>query len=136
MVRTSQTLEFGDIVEINRRMIHAFGGLFVADVDNLLNPGSLDHILEAIQGSVFGYDPYPTLVEKAAALAWRIIVGHVFHDGNKRTGVDACRQLLELNGYAMRMDEEVVDIAIRIATAQMPFVDFVRWLEARAQPIA
>jgi len=129
-----KALESADIVEINRQMIQNFGGVFFKGDDNLANPGSLEHILEAIQGSLFGYDPYPTLVEQAAALGWRIIAGHVFHDGNKRTGMEACRLLLDLNGYVMRMDTAVVDIAVQIASGELGFADFVQWLKARVEP--
>lgn len=131
---TGKVLEFADILEINRRMVQTFCGIFFEGDDNLASPGSLEYILEAIQGSLFGYDPYPTLVEKAAALAWRIITGHVFHDGNKRTGMEACRLLLDLNGYVMRIDTEVVEVAVQIASGELGFADFVRWLEARVEP--
>ena len=45
-------LEFEEVVEINRRMIAAYGGFFTEGDDNLANPGSLKHILEMIQGGV------------------------------------------------------------------------------------
>lgn len=112
-------------------MIAAYGGFFTEGDDNLANPGSLTHTLEMIQGSFFGHDPYPTVVEKAAILAWRIIKGHVFHDGNKRTGVESCRLMLDLNGYTMKVDREVVDMAIQICEEQVSFGDFVQWLEER-----
>ena len=113
-------------------MIAEFGGIFLAGDHNLANPGSLKHVLDAIQGSLFGHDPYPKLVEKAAAIAWRVIVGHVFHDGNKRTGMEACRLFLELNGYEMRIDHEVVEVSLRIVSRQIEFEDSVHWVEDRA----
>lgn len=113
-------------------MIEEFGGFFAGD-DNLANPGSLEHVLEAIQGSLFGRELYPTLIEKAAAIGWRIIVGHTFHDGNKRTGMEACRLFLDLNGYDMRIDHEVVRMALQIATKQVQFANFVQWIEQRTK---
>lgn len=127
----SKFLKFEEVVEINRRMALTYGGFFVEGDDNLANPGSLTYVLQAIQGFYFGHNPYPTLIEKAAALAWRIITGHVFHDGNKRTGMEACRLMLDLNAYTMRIDKEVIDVAIQICENQISFRDFVRWLEAR-----
>jgi death on curing protein len=115
-------------------MVAEFGGIFLAGDQNLANPGSLEHVLDAIQGSVFGHDPLPTLVEKAAALAWRVIAGHVFHDGNKRTGMEACRLFLDLNGYVMRIDREVIDISLRIACRQVEFEEFVEWVRERTSP--
>lgn len=61
-----------EIVEINRRMILRYGGFFAEGDDNLANPGALDYVLTAIRGSFFGHVPYPSLLEKAAALAWHM----------------------------------------------------------------
>ena len=130
-----QVLTDSDIVEINRRMIKHFGGSFYEGDDNLLNPGSLEHVLEEIQGSLFGKEPFPSLFEKAAAICCRIIRNHVFHDGNKRTGMEACRIFLELNGYKMKIDREVIDMALSIATSQVEFEDVVQWLEERTRKI-
>lgn len=130
MARAEQTLTVAQIAEINRRMIEEFGGFFAGN-DNLANPGSLEHVLAAIQGSLFGRELYPTLTEKAAAIGWRIIVGHVFHDGNKRTGMEACRLFLDLNGFDMRIDHEVISMALSLATGESSFADFVAWVERR-----
>lgn len=120
-------------MEINRRMISEFGGIFFAGDENLANPGSLDHLLDEIQGSLFGQELYPDIFDKAALIAQRIIVGHIFHDGNKRTGMEACRLFLEMNGYNMRVDQEVVNTAIQIATHEIQFNDIVSWLRDRTQ---
>ncbi len=135
MAGTEQTLTVAQIAEINRRMIEEFGGFF-AGKDNLANPGSLEHVLAATQGSLFGREFYPTLIEKAAAIGWRIIVGHVFHDGNKRTGMEACRLFLDLNGFDMRIDHEVISMALSLAKGETSFADFVTWVERRTTPRA
>jgi death-on-curing protein len=122
-------LEFEEVLEINRQMILAYGGLFTEGDNNLANPGSLMYTLEMIQGSFFGHNPCPTVVEKAAFLGWRIITGHIFHDGNKRTGIESCRLMLDLNGYSMKIDREVIDITEQICEDTVSFVEFVQWLE-------
>jgi death-on-curing protein len=113
-------------------MITTFGGFFVEGDQNLGNPGSLEYALEAIQGSLFGQDLYPTLIEKAAALCWRVIRNHVFHDGNKRTGMEVCRLFLDLNGYVMRIDQGVVGMAVDIASGRVTFDEFVQWVAERS----
>lgn len=129
---TCETLTISDIVEINRRMIAEFGGIFFEGDNNLANPGSLEHALEEIQGSLFGQDLYPSIIEKAAVLGCRIIVNHVFHDGNKRTGMEACRLFLDLNGYKMRIDLDVVTIAVAVAEDKMQIDGFTQWVEQRS----
>jgi len=86
MGRTFETLTVSEIVEINRRMIQSFGGVFFEGDRNLANSGSLEFVLAEIQGPLFDTELHPSIIEKAAAIGWRIIAGHVFHDGNKRTG--------------------------------------------------
>ena len=97
----------------------------------MLNPGSLEHVLAEIQGSFFGHEPFPTILDKAAALGWRIIARHVFHDGNKRTGMEACRLLLDINGFALPIDFQVVEIAVRIAEGNLGLPEFGKWLAGR-----
>lgn len=128
---TFETLTVDDVVEINRRMIAEFDGFYTDHDRNLANPGSLEHILFVIQGPIFGHDLYPTLFEKAAAIAHRIIAGHIFHDGNKRTGMQACYNFLALNGYKMRVDREVIVMALRIARGEIEIPALAEWIERR-----
>jgi len=129
--RTFQTLTKTEVIEINRRMIKEFGGIFFAGNDNLLNPGALDFLIVTIDGRLLNFDPYPTIFEKAALLAWRIIKGHIFIDGNKRTGMESCRLLLDINGYQLLIDREVVNVALQIAKNEIKFTDFIEWLKSR-----
>jgi death on curing protein len=129
MGRTFETLTISEIVEINRRMIQSFGGVFFEGDRNLANSGSLEFVLAEIQGPLFDTELYPSIMEKAAAIGWRIIAGHIFHDGNKRTGMEACRQFLDLNGYTLRIDREAVTIALKIATGEADMPEFACWVE-------
>lgn len=120
------TLE--DIVELNRQHLKATG--------YLKERGSLEWVLDAIQHPIFGVDRYPTLVEKAAKLAWTIIHGHVFWDGNKRTGMSVLYAFLRWNGYRLNTtSEETVEIALRVAEASTggdyTYEDFVLWVRDR-----
>ncbi len=130
-----QSISFEEVLEFNRLAIEATEGLYREANNNLLNPGSLHYALEEIQGLVFGQDIYPTVIEKAAILAWRIIVGHVFNDGNKRTAMLSCVTLLELNGYHLQIDFEVKDMALAIANRQIDYQGFVEWLRRKVLPL-
>ena len=131
-----KTLTLDEIIAINYRQIERFGGLYLEGNDNLLNPGTLESVLAACQGPLFGVDRYPTVVDKAAAIAWFIITGHVFHDGNKRTGLLACYTLLALNGYQLPIDRAARDIALQVADGQVSLEDFTAWIEARVELLA
>ena len=135
MVGTGKTLTVPDVIEINRRMTAHFGGIFFDGDDNLANRGSLEYVLAEIHGSLYELELYPDVFQKAGLIAWRIITGHIFHDGNKRTGMESCRLFLELNGYTLRMDMEIVDMALRIATHEISFEEFVEWLRNRSREL-
>lgn len=82
-------------------------------------------------GFYFGVERYRTALEKAAAVGWFIIAGHVFHDGNKRTGMAACYTILALNGHHLPIDQIARDMALQIAAGQASLEDFTAWVAAR-----
>lgn len=84
-------------VRINQRTIEAHGGNFVPP-ENFLHEGVIDYTVEAVKESIFGQPMYPTLADKAAFYMFQIVTGHVFQDGNKRTGLEAAIAFLRLNG--------------------------------------
>ena len=100
----------------------------------------MEHALEEIHVSLFGQELYPNTIEKAAVLGWRIIINHIFHDGNKRTGMEITRLFLALNDFDMHIapnneiDQDVVQIAIDIAKGEMTLEAFTVWLQMRATP--
>jgi death-on-curing protein len=130
--RTIRVPEVEEVVGINRRRISKYGGFF-AEPDNLLNPGSLHWVLQVVQYPVFGHDPYPTLAHKAAIIARTIIVGHVFCDGNKRTGMATAILFLQANGYDLDVSQdELVQVALDIANhleSGMTIEPLIEWFE-------
>ena len=113
-------LTLDHICEINKQWIALYGGRYVDVDNNLLNRNSLEYILVAIQFPIFGRDLYPTLPEKAAALLWWIAGGHIFGDGNKRTGMQAAIELLEVNDVETKFDSEaIISIPIKVATKEI-----------------
>lgn len=139
MGEISQSLKFptrGNILWLNRRHLENTGGEFF-EPENLLNPNSLEWVLEAIQYPLFGEALYPTMVEKSAILGWTIIDGHVFYDGNKRTGMAALEIFLKLNGYYLdATNDEMEKVAICIASAgksNYSYDEFVQWVRGKIQ---
>jgi len=122
-----------NILGLNRRHLGSTGGEFF-EPENLLNQGSLEWVLEAIRYPLFGVIRYPSLAEKAAWLAWIIIRGHVFWDGNKRTGMSALEAMLRLNDYWLdAMDDEIEEVALRIAGSEgdYSYEEFVEWVRSK-----
>lgn len=125
-----------NILEANRLLIARTKGLFVPP-DNLLHPDGLDWALEAIKCPVFGVDRFPTLAEKATQLAWTIIKGHVFYDGNKRTAMAVLRTMIVWNGYEMDVTAaEIETVALRAAAGEWRFDEFLQWVREKMAPSA
>ena len=114
------------ICQVNRRMIDSFGGSFTQP-DNLLNRGSLEYILIVVAFPIVGVEPYPTVKEKASAVAHRIISQHIFWDGNKRTGIHIAWEFLQANGIPVDLDDTIVDLAVAIAGGEAEYEDLLAW---------
>ena len=88
------TLE--DVLELHQEMINTIGGSH-----RVKDTGSLESALGQPMMTFGGEDFYPTLAEKAAALAFSLIQNHPFYDGNKRTGHAATVLFLDLRGCVL-----------------------------------
>src|SRR5207253_5368200 len=72
---------------------------------------------DALPISFGGQDLYPTVAEKASALAFSLIKNHPFIDGNKRVGHAALETFLVLNGssaaWPTRSEEHTSELQSR-----------------------
>lgn len=79
-----------------------------------------------------GEDLYPTLVDKAAALGFSLVLNHPFIDGNKRVGHAAMETLLVLNGYEIEAPvDEQEHVVLCLAAGDMDREAFTAWLNSR-----
>ena len=99
-----------DIIFINRRTIERHGGNFVPP-DNILRTGALDYVVEIVQQEVFGQRVFEEVPDIAAAYMFYIVSGHIFQDGNKRTGLEAALLFLGLNGLQLKKELEHVTLS-------------------------
>lgn len=77
-----------------------------------------------------GEDLYPTVFEKAAAIAESIIINHPFIDGNKRTGFLAMLAILEDSKIGIIVtNEDIYRFVIAISTGESKFEQIVTWLK-------
>ncbi len=114
-----------DILALHQKSIIDFGG----------SPGIRDiGLLESAIARPFqtfgGEDLYPTIFEKAAALAESLIVNHPFVDGNKRTGMLAMSGFLIVNNFYFTADSaDFYNFVINISTGSLSFEEIVEWLK-------
>ena len=98
----------------------------VADYQ-LLNESQLHYLVEAVRGKFGDTELYPTLFQKAAVYAHHIITGHIFLDGNKRTGLNCAILFLEFNGCTLRLDIEdsLIDLGFKIADGTITDIEVI-----------
>jgi len=78
-----------------------------------------------------GQDLYPTLAEKASALAYSLAKNHPFVDGNKRIAHAAMEVFLVLNGYEIKASAEAQEkIMLQLAAGEISRENFVRWVQS------
>jgi death-on-curing protein len=74
-------LNLNELLELHCRLIELHGGS--AGIRSL---EALESALAQPRMTFGGEDLYPTIVEKASALGFSLVMNHPFMDGNKRIG--------------------------------------------------
>lgn len=114
-----------EVLNLHRQIIQQSGGaLGVRDL------GALESALAQPRMTFGGEDLYPTLVDKAAAVAFSIVMNHPFVDGNKRTGHAAMETFLVLNGMEISASvDEQEQVILALASGNSGREPFVEWLK-------
>lgn len=82
-----------------------------------------------------GVDLYPSLPEKAAALAFSLVCNHPFVDGNKRIGHAAMETFLVMNGYELAADvDEQERVILGVASGKIAREAFTDWVDRNMAP--
>lgn len=119
------------IIRINKATVDAHGGNFMPP-HNFLHEENLDYLVDAVQAEMFGEPLYPTISDKAALYCYNIICNHIFTDGNKRTGLGAALQFLNLNSYDLSLDVTdsiLTDFILKVASGQSSLEECQVWFE-------
>ena len=117
-------LTLNEVLEVHRQVMAQSGG-----AEGLMHLPALESALAQPQMTFGGEDLYPTLVDKAAALGYALIMNHPFLDGNKRTGHAAMEVFLVLNGYEIRATvAEQEHVMLQVAASEIDREEFTTWL--------
>lgn len=119
---------------VNQRMIRATGGLYLAGEQNVVYPPSLESLVNFVQTRI-GLRPQPTVWDMAAFYLDRLVRDQVFHDGNKRTALEATRLFLEGAGYRLVLSpsSEVLEFITSVARGTMTREGIAVWLRRHAR---
>ena len=125
-------LTLGEVVDLHRRLLQATGG-----ASGIRDFGVLESAIAQPKATFGGVDLYPTIVEKAAALAFSLVQGHPFVDGNKRVGHAAMETFLVLNGTEIdaRVDDQE-RLMLDLAAGRIGRNHLIDWLRQHLKPLA
>ena len=113
-----------EAVALNARAVELFGGLQAGVRDETLLKAALARPLNK-----WHYEDHrPDLFDLAAAYAFALCKGHVFHDGNQRTAHAVAAVFLEVNGWTQTCPEpEVVLTMIGVADGSIKEAALAVW---------
>ncbi len=119
-------LGLAEILDLHRRVVERTGGsLGIRDLGALKAAISQPHMTFDSQ------DLYPSLVDKAAALCFSLVMDHPFVDGNKRVAHAAMETFLVLNGLELSAPlGEQEELMLRLAAGQVSRSDLATWMHA------
>lgn len=122
-----QRLTLFQILELHQNLIAESGG-----ASGIRDFGALESALAQPEMTFGGQDLYPTLAEKAAALAYSLVMNHPFVDGNKRVAHAAMEIFLVLNGYEIDASvDEQEELFLNLASGKIKRQELVEWLEKK-----
>ena len=127
-MKRTRYLTADQIVHAHQILLERWGG----DEGGGHRGASYEGVEAAMQAVKNSY--YEPLVDLAAAYAVYIVQGHVFLDGNKRTGAAAMLAFLELNGSRLamrntRLFELMIDLQERSESGEST-ATLVHWLSS------
>ena len=117
-------LTLGEVLEVYRQIMEQSGGLL-----EIRDLAALESALTQPRMGFGGEELYPTIMEKASALAFSIIQNHPFVDGNKRTGHAVMEIFLVLNGFEIEAETGEQEATIlQVASGGISRETFTVWL--------
>jgi death-on-curing protein len=123
-------LSLKDILTVHSQLIHESGG-----AGGIRDFGMLQSSIAQPFMMFNGKYLYDSIIEKAAAIGYSLIMNHPFVDGNKRIGHAAMELFLFLNGYeidALIDDQE--RLILDVASGNISREQLTMWLERHSKP--
>lgn len=116
-----------DVLRMHQKIIDRTGG-----ADGVRSLSLVESAIQRFYAAYAGQQAYPTVEEKAAAVACGLLQNHGFVDGNKRIGVAIMRLILVQNDVHIRYTQnDLSSIALSVAAGNADVADMVRWIHER-----
>ena len=117
-------LSLREILELHDKIIEVSGG-----ARGIRDMSALESSINQPRLTFDQTDLYPSIIKKAAALCFFLVMNHPFVDGNKRIGHAAMETFLILNGFEIQADiDEQEKILLTLAAGRLDLEEFTSWL--------
>ena len=124
-------LSLGEVVELHRLVVAEAGG-----ASGLRDLGALESAVAQPRATFAGTELYPSLAEKAAALAYSLALNHPFLDGNKRVAHAALETFLVLNGRELTAGvDDAEHTMLALAAGTLSREELVAWVARHLAPL-
>ena len=122
-------LTYEQIVTLHEMALVQYGGL-----TGVKDEGYIHLIVDKPYSEFYGEEQYPGLFLKVAVYWHGLATAHCFNDGNKRTSLLAALTFLEINGFELVVDGDVLfDVCIQLATNNLDLYGLAEWIENQFQ---
>jgi len=123
-------LSLFQMLELHRQIISQSGGS-----PGIIDIGALESALAQPKMTFDKKELYPTLQEKAAALAFSLCSNHPFVDGNKRVAHASMEIFLFLNDLEISASvDEQEKLFLKLATGKLTRQELSEWLTRKSIP--
>jgi death-on-curing protein len=124
-------LSSAQVIALHQRALRTYGG-----EDGVEDLGLLEAALIRPQATFEGYEVYPRLETKAAALFQSLIKNRPFTDGNKRVAAAALVTFLEMNNWKIQSKPgELYALTLAVATDRATLEVVASWATSRKDTI-
>jgi len=114
-----------EVAELHEKLIDVTGGSH-----GVRDMGLLESAVLGCYQTFGDVELYPTIMEKAARMAYAVCKNHPFIDGNKRAAVTSMLVMLRLNGIVPSYtQEELIALGLGVADGSIEYEQIIAWLE-------
>jgi len=118
-----------EVITMHEKLIEATGGS-----PGLRDIGLLESAILGCVQTFGGEDLYPTIIEKAARMAYSLCKNHPFIDGNKRVAVTALLVTLRVNDVFVHFTQrELITLGLGIADGSIDYENIIVWVNSHIE---
>ncbi|MCL2198212.1 MAG: type II toxin-antitoxin system death-on-curing family toxin [Defluviitaleaceae bacterium] len=114
------------VIVMHKKLIATSGG-----DPGIRDFGLLESAVLGCYQSFNGQELYPTVIEKAARMAYAINKNHALVDGNKRTAVLSMLTILRMHNIGISYtQQELIELGFGIADGSLGYDEILAWINA------